>query len=141
MVRRRRVNENCVDRLDRDFEPSVESKAKKIAAGYRVILDKNDGDDFTGTSVELPTVLASGRTPDECYEATQTALVVTVATMIEMGEKPPMPSSTNKRTVQINIKLTAEEKVLLSGAARSLGYKGLSDFLRRAALREIGATR
>ena len=123
--------------VGRDFQRAVLRDAEKIVPNYRIVLERNDSAGFTGTSVEIPTVLAEGKTPTECYRATQDALITIVATMIESGQKPPMPSSARKRTVQANIRLTAEEKLLLSSAATSLGFKGLSDFLRRAALKEV----
>lgn len=137
MARRRIGKKNKLKSLDRPFEASILCDAERTVANYRFVLERNEREGYNGSSVELPTVLADGRTPNECYRATQEALIATVATMIESGQQPPLPSSAKKRTVQVNIKLTAEEKLLLSGAAKSFGYKGLSDFLRRAALKQV----
>jgi uncharacterized protein (DUF1778 family) len=54
--------------------------------------------------------------------------------MIESGQTPPAPASENKRTEQINVRLTPEEKLTLEEAARSKGYRGISDFVRSASL-------
>ena len=54
--------------------------------------------------------------------------------MLEEGERPPSPSRAGTRTTQVNVRLTAEEKVLLEATARRKGYSGLSDFIRAAAI-------
>jgi len=112
-----------------------------MASDYRIMLEKNDRLGFIGSSVELPTVFADAKTTDKCYKATQEALMVAVATMIECGQRPPQPSSANKRTEQVNVRLTSEEKILLTNAASSLGFKGISDFLRNAALNRVLSSR
>ena len=123
--------------LNRPFKESVVRKAKKIVANYRIILERNERLGFIGSSVELPTVFADARMPDKCYRATQEALMVAVATMIECGQRPPQPASAKKRTVQVNVRLTSEEKLLLANAAVNLGFKGISDFIRNTALNRV----
>jgi uncharacterized protein (DUF1778 family) len=54
--------------------------------------------------------------------------------MLEQGQSPPPPASEEMRVEQVNVRLTAEEKLALETAAQSKGYKGLSDFVRAAAL-------
>ena len=127
--------------LRRCFKASVLRKAKKIASDYRIILEKNDRLGFIGSSVELPTVFVDAKTTDKCYKATQEALMVAVATMIECGQRPPQPSSAKKRNEQVNVRLTSEEKILLTNAASSLGFKGISDFIRSTALNRVLSTR
>ena len=124
-------------RLDRPFKESVLLKAKRIVADYRIILERNKRLGFIGSSVELPTVFADAKTPDKCYKAAKEALLVAVATMIECGQRPPQPASAKKRTVQVNVRLTSEEKLLLANAATNLGFKGISDFIRNTALSRI----
>ncbi len=84
--------------------------------------------------MEFPYAMDDGRTPDECVRKTRGALVAAVATMLEKGEMPPPPASENKRTEQINVRLTAEEKLLLEEKARARGFRGVSDFVRAASL-------
>jgi len=120
--------------LAEPFEVSISRRARRIVRDYRLIFEKSDTLGFIGSSVELPTVFADGQTLDKCYKATQEALVVAVATMIECGQRPPQPASSKRRTVQINIRLTAEEKLWLVEMARNLGFKGISDFVRNSAL-------
>ncbi len=123
------------------FKASVLRKAKKMAADYRIVLEKNERLGFIGSSVELPTVFADAKTPDKCYKATQEALMVAVATMIECGQRPPQPASAGRRTEQVNVRLTAEEKLLFANAAMNLGFKGISDFIRNTALNSVLSSR
>ncbi len=39
-----------------------------------------------------------------------------------------------KRTTQVNVRLTHEEKALLTSAAAQSGFQGLADFLRATVL-------
>lgn len=116
-------------------------KAKKIVADYRIMLERNEKLGFIGSAVELPTVFADARTPEQCYKATEEALMVAVATMIECGQRPPQPASAGLRTEQVNVRLTAEEKLLFANAAMNLGFKGVSDFIRNSALDRVLSTR
>lgn len=127
--------------LDAPFKPTVLNKAKRLAGQYRMTLEKNDKLGFIGSSLELPTVFADGATPEACYQATEDALMVAVATMLECGQVPPQPVSARKRTEQVNVRLTAEEKMVISNAASSLGFRGISDFIRNMAMNRALSTR
>jgi len=127
--------------LERPFKESVVRKARKIVADYRIILERNERLGFIGSSVELPTVFADAKTPEKCYRATQEALMIAVATMIECGQRPPQPASAGRRTEQVNVRLTAEEKLLFANAAMNLGFKGISDFIRNTALNSVLSNR
>jgi len=123
--------------LKQSLKATILRKAKKIAGEYRITIERNERLGFIGSSVELPTVFADAKTPEQCYKATQEALMVAVSTMIERGQRPPQPASAKKRYEQVNVRLTSEEKILLSNVASSLGFKGISDFIRNAALNRV----
>jgi predicted RNase H-like HicB family nuclease len=123
---------------DRPFDPKVMVRAKEIAAGYKIILETDKDVGFVGHALELPTVFADGQTPTECVASVRESLATTVATMIELGQRPPLASSQAKRQTQVNIRLTDEEKLLLEDAARRQGFRGLSDYIRSAALAKAG---
>ena len=127
--------------LERPFKESVVRKATKIVADYRIILERNERLGFIGSSVELPTVFADAKTPEKCYRVTADALMVAIATMIECGQRPPQPASAGRRTEQVNVRLTAEEKLLFANAAMNLGFKGISDFIRNTALNSVLSSR
>jgi predicted RNase H-like HicB family nuclease len=127
--------------LRRAFKASVLRKAKKIAADYRIVLERDERLGFIGSSVELPTVFTDAKTPEKCYRAAEEALMVAVATMIECGQRPPQPASAGRRTEQVNVRLTAEEKLLFANAAMNLGFKGISDFIRNTALNSVLSSR
>ncbi len=61
-------------------------------------------------------------------------MVVAVATMLEVGAKPPPPMT--ERRAQVNVRLSQEDKTLLESAAREHGFNNLSEFVREAALRQ-----
>jgi predicted RNase H-like HicB family nuclease len=108
-----------------------------LADQYQIIIQHEDGE-YYGRGLEMPHVMNDGRTPDDCVEATRKALTAAVAYLLESGGVPPSPASRNKRTEQINVRVTPGEKIQLEEAARSAGFRGLSDFVRAASLKSVG---
>jgi predicted RNase H-like HicB family nuclease len=123
-------------KIDRPFERELLAKAREIAESYQIILHFEDGE-YYGRGLELPTVMNDGKTPDECVRNTRDILTTVVAHMLENGEAPPPPASERTRTEQVNIRLTREEKLLLEEAARSKGFRGVSDFVRSTTLSNL----
>ena len=113
------------------------SKAQKISDEYCITIEKNPKLGYIGSAVEFPTVFADAKTPETCYKAIKEALAIAVATMIACGQRPPQPASAGLRTEQVNVRLTAKEKLLFANAAMSLGFKGVSDFIRNSALDRV----
>jgi predicted RNase H-like HicB family nuclease len=120
--------------LDRPFTPQILKRAKEIAEQYTVILQPDPDLGYLGRGLEFPYAMDDGQTPDECVRKTREAFVAVVATMLEKGEVPPPPATEHRRQEQINIRVTPEEKLLLEEAARSKGFRGISDFIRAASL-------
>jgi uncharacterized protein (DUF1778 family) len=56
--------------------------------------------------------------------------------VLESGKAPPSPASEDKRTEQVNVRLTKGEKFAFEDAASRQGYRGVSDFVRSAAMKE-----
>jgi predicted RNase H-like HicB family nuclease len=119
--------------VDRPFVPKVLAQAKTIARQYQVIVHCED-DWWYGRGLELPNILGDGRSVGQCVENTQEALAGYVAYLLEKGQKPPSPSREGTRTQQVNVRLTAEEKLILESTAKRKGFQGLSDFIRAAAV-------
>lgn len=119
----------------RPFDSAVWSEAQNIVADYRILIERHERMGFVGSSIELPNVIADGTTPMKCYESIQDALTFIVATMLEDGESPP--EGPQKRTAQVNIRLTPREKDLLSRKSKELGFRWLSDFIRTISLQHI----
>jgi predicted RNase H-like HicB family nuclease len=119
--------------VDRPFEAEVLRRAREIANRYQVIL-QNEGGDYVGRGLELPNAFEDGKTPDECVTKTREMLVTVVATMIEDGQVPPPPASEGKRTEQVNVRLSVEEKLILEASARRRGFAGLADYIRAAVI-------
>lgn len=120
-------------KLNREFESKILAKAKKIVEKYEVIMSFGDGE-WYGKGLEMPLVFGDGKTPDECIKNTKEALTATIAHLLEIGEVVPAPASDGKRTEQVNVRLTVEERAILGATAHSQGFKGLGDFLRARAL-------
>jgi predicted RNase H-like HicB family nuclease len=123
--------------LDRPFDPTVEARAKEIAAGYGIVVRPEPRLGFMARGLEMPYVFADGKTMQDCVRSIREALEVAVATMLEMGDTPPAPADEQRRQEQINIRVTSEEKLLLEEAARSRGFRGVSDFVRSATLSSV----
>jgi predicted RNase H-like HicB family nuclease len=115
------------------FAASILKRAKEIVSEYQIIVTSEDGE-WYGRGLEMPNVFGDGPTPAACVQNTRQALIATVAYMLEQNQTPPIPAKQGKRTTQVNVRLTAEEKAILEGTARRKGFEGLSDFLRAAAL-------
>jgi predicted RNase H-like HicB family nuclease len=119
--------------LDRPFAPDLLRRADEIAKRYQVVIWPEDGGYF-GRGVEMPGVMADGKTPAACYAAVYEALKVNVATLLEQGQTPPPAATEGQRTEQVNVRLTPEERLQLDAAAKQRGYRGLADFFRAAAV-------
>ncbi len=122
-------------RPDRAFDPAVWSEADRLVRQYQVILHCED-DHWYGRGLEFPKVFADGETADECVTETRKAMQGVVAFLIESGKSPPAPAREGTRHQQVNVRLTAEERLLFESAARRKGFAGLSDFFRSAATNE-----
>ena len=116
---------------------AVLRRASALAAQYRLMLEPHEEVGYIGTALEMPGVMADGGTPNRCVAQLREALVLAVAVMLEKGESPPTPATGRQRNQQINIRLTAEEKRMLEEAAESRQFRGISDFVRAAALDSI----
>jgi len=119
--------------IDRPIDADVMAKARKIAGAYQVILACEDGH-WYGRGLEMPRVFGDGKTANQCIENTREALAVAAAYLLEEGQRPPTPASEGTRTMQVNVRLTAEEKALLEVTAKRKGFTGLSDYVRAAAM-------
>jgi len=124
---------NKLKKLNKPFKNVILATAKKVAEKYEVILSFENGQ-WYGRGLEMPNVFGDGKTPDECVENTRNGLIATVAHLLERGEVIPAPANQGKRTEQVNVRLTAEEKAILGASAKSKGFQGLADFIRAKAL-------
>lgn len=120
---------------DRPFDPAIVLQAREIVASYRLTFESEPDLGFIGSSVEMPGVFADGKTIESCARETLEALTSAIATMLEMGDRPPAPASEGKREQQVNIRLTADERVRIEETARQSGFRSISDYIRHAALR------
>jgi predicted RNase H-like HicB family nuclease len=133
---RGRVGKKSSD-LRKPFRSEILQRAAVLAEHYQIILECDQGQ-WHGRGLELPHVFGDGATPELCIQSTRQALTAAVAYLLEKGSNPPSPARNGKRTQQVNVRLTAEEKTLLEAVAHRKGFQGLSDYLRAAALEPVG---
>jgi predicted RNase H-like HicB family nuclease len=123
--------------LDRPFDREIWRRAREIASGYSLVLEPEAEVGYVGSALELPNVFADGKTPDTCVKETLNALTGVVARMLELGKTPPAPAKdAEQRDVQLNIRVSAREKMLIEKAAKAHGFRGVSDYLRTVAVGE-----
>lgn len=123
-------------RIDRPFDPEVLRQARAIAEKYQVVLRFEDGE-YYGRTVEFPGAMNDGKTVQECVENTIDITTTAVAYLIEQGQVPPAPASEERRDQQVNVRLSSFERLVLEEAARTRGYRGISDFMRAATLASV----
>ncbi|CAG0977614.1 hypothetical protein PHYC_01589 [Phycisphaerales bacterium] len=115
----------------------VPPAAAALADQYRVVIEARGRDGFSATSIEMPGVFAHARTEAECIARIRRALSETIAIMLDTGEAPPRPASSGAREVQLNIRVTSDERSRILERARLAGYRSISEYIRRAALRGV----
>jgi predicted RNase H-like HicB family nuclease len=124
-------------RIDRPFDPAILKRAREIVAHYQVVI-RLEEDGYYGRGLELPNALGDGDTPAQCLESTKESMTAVVAFMLERGEQPPPAASDEAKLVQLNVRISAGEKVMFEEAARQRG-QGLSEFIRSAAVERAKA--
>ncbi|MFN0010460.1 MAG: type II toxin-antitoxin system HicB family antitoxin [Phycisphaerales bacterium] len=123
-------------KIDAPFAGPVLKRARALAEHYSVVVSSvpGGGGGWLAKCVELPSAFATAPTSDEAVKAVRRPLTTLLATMLELGRPLPSPMTAGKRDAQVNVKLTPEERLVVEGAAKKQGFKGLSDFFRFAAL-------
>lgn len=127
-----RSKKSKADDPARPFDADTLDAARKLSEQYQIILVQ-DGDTWFGRGLELPNVFGDGGTPDRCIAETRQAMTAAVATMLERAQRPPAPAG-DKRVEQVNVRLTAEEKLAIERTAKANGFRGIGDFMRTRAL-------
>ena len=118
------------------FSPRIWKEAGAWADRYHLVLEHSRPGRFYCRVLEMPTIFDHGRTPNEAVQNVRTSLTLAIATLLERGQRPPAPASAGRRTRQVNLRVTDDEKLLLEQAARRRGFRGISDFLRSVGLAE-----
>ncbi|MBL8759723.1 MAG: hypothetical protein JNL50_00315 [Phycisphaerae bacterium] len=111
------------------------SAARKLAAQYRLVIEQDaEGDGFLGCTVEMPGVMGGGDDLAACVKDTLEATAASIALILESGDTPPAPAREGKRDQQVNIRITAEERLTLESLANREGFRSVSDYVRSTAL-------
>jgi predicted RNase H-like HicB family nuclease len=122
------------DAVRRPFDADLLARARSIAEGYQIVVRRED-DQYVGRGLEMPECIGTGPDPRACVEDARELMTTAVAVLLENGQSPPPLASEGARTEQVNIRFSAEEKLELETAARQQGFRGVSDYVRAAALR------
>jgi predicted RNase H-like HicB family nuclease len=112
-------------------------RGRKLAAKYRMVIERAEHGGFFGSTIEMPLAFGEGKTIEACARDILEATALSIAVTLENGERPPAPSREAARTQQVNIRISGEEKLQLEAIAKRDGYRSLSDLVRAAALRSI----
>ncbi|HWE94738.1 MAG TPA: type II toxin-antitoxin system HicB family antitoxin [Tepidisphaeraceae bacterium] len=126
--------EGIVDKRPRVVLPFMPALGTLLER-YQVLIWFEDGE-YNGRGLELPFIAADGKSPQECFENVREAMTAAAAHLLEQGETPPPPASHTGRTQQVNIRLSAMEKLRMEESARAKGFRGVADYLRARALAE-----
>jgi hypothetical protein len=118
--------------IDRPIARAILLRARQAVARYQITLWQ-EGGQYWGRCVELD-CLGDGPTAQKCVKATRQAAVVAAAVALKQGEDLPPRAREGVRTEQVNVRLSLEEKSAIEAAANRLGYRGVSDYMRAAAI-------
>jgi hypothetical protein len=110
------------------FDKKILSKARQTVDQYRFAFWREDGQ-YVGQCVEMDT-LGTGDTVEQCIAEARALAVTGVAFMLESRKRPPLPARNQARNVQVNIRLSLDEKRAIEEAASKGGFRGISDYLR-----------
>lgn len=107
-----------------------------MARAYRLVIERDFAlKAYLGRTIELPLVMADGATIEACAESVLEATTLAIAAMLEKGEAPPAPARSGKRDNQLNIRVSAQERLELEEAARREGFTTVADYVRTTALK------
>jgi predicted RNase H-like HicB family nuclease len=115
--------------------PTVEHvrEAAKMAVQYQVSVWSEDGH-WYGRCAELPNCLGDGDTADACVASVREAVVAGLAADLADGLGAPAPARQGIRTEQVNVRMSLDERSAIEAAASRLGFRGISDYMRSAAI-------
>ncbi len=117
--------------IDRPVEPAVMKRAIAIAERYQVVMRREE-DGWFGRGLELPGAMGDGATPTKCAQSIKDSMAAGIAYMIEEDLPIPPAALDAIKPVQLNFRVSADEKLRYEEAARQRG-QSLSEFIRSAA--------
>jgi predicted RNase H-like HicB family nuclease len=123
------------------FDEKLLAKAREIVLGYSLIIERMSPGSFVGRSIELPGTIGHGSTYQECADSTLRTQSFEICTLLERDEPLPEPANSRRRTVQLNLRISPHEKLVMEEAATTRGFRSISDFVREAALEASGRPR
>lgn len=125
-------NENERPSLSSQVSDAILRRAKEMSARYRLTLEQTGTGEYQARLAELPGLRIYGVSASEAEQRGRDALVVAIATMLEVGAAPPPPLA--ERRAQVNVRLSQEDRAFLESISRERGFSSLSEFVREAAM-------
>jgi predicted RNase H-like HicB family nuclease len=107
--------------------------AAKLADKYRITLWREE-DGWYARCVELPNCMGDGDTPEAAIASTRQAIIAGLATDLARGLPAPLPAREGVRSVQVNVRLSPDEREVIEANAIQAGFKGMADYIRAVAL-------
>ncbi len=93
---------------------------------------------YRATAMEMPTAVGIGATREAAIADLNETLVATIAMLLASGGTPPQALG-ERKLEQVNIRISAEEKLLLRELARKFGDgRNTSDLIRSAIREKLG---
>jgi predicted RNase H-like HicB family nuclease len=129
------ILEDAMSRLS-THETELLNRAQEIASCYGLVIERARGEGYIGRALELPKVLARGKTREQCLADLRENVVDAVAAILDLGRIPPRPGEKGL-TEQVNIRLSREEKQRAEKLAHEQGFRGLADYVRAVLGKEI----
>lgn len=118
---------------DGPFAAPIAKRARELSQQYTILVEVNEEGGYTARAVEMPTAFANDPSEARALKKIRDVLEMLVATLLEQEIEPPVPAS-EKRSEQLNVRLTSSERIRIESAAKRQGFRGVSDFVRAAAL-------
>jgi len=113
------------------YSDAIFQKAVELARSYHIVVRESATGGFIANCAELPVSIHRDQAED-ALKAARHAAEVGIATILEDGEEPPAPIEFHRRTEQVNVRMSVEDKRLIQKACEAKGISSLSEFFRRS---------
>ena len=125
--------------LARPFDPATVAEAERIVADYDFVVEwsEEDGCYYVGCRELEQMPLGDGDTISAAIALGREGMILHVAHLLEEGRTPPLPDgwcSEDVRDRPLSISFDGEQLERLERSAKAAGFRGVSDFVRHAAL-------
>lgn len=117
--------------IDDEFGVEIRREIEQYIDSLSLIVRRRGDGWFQAYAAQMPTVVSSAATKQECWQQLHADLAYVLATM--MAKDIPLPS-TEELSAQINVRVTPQEKHEIALFAKE-GHMTQSEFIREAIFR------